>query len=139
MGSAEAIIASKLETLRAELAEKQRLKQDDLPPPPQGWAYSDGGDGGQRERDAYDERQRQFDEEIASLANQVRLLEDIKGMLDKQQMTTQTHFLAIQDRDERSSRQNVWLTLISSAISLLIGWALSLLGSPAAVLHALGR
>lgn len=73
------------------------------------------------------------------LAAQIAALEEVKKLLTSQHAEVQASFLAMKRSDERSSRQNLWLTLTTSGISIVIGWLLSLLGSPATLVHAFGR
>jgi hypothetical protein len=76
---------------------------------------------------------------IDTLRIQVALLEDLRAQLETQTTANQTSFRAIEARDKRSSKQGPWLTIISSAIFLILGWLLSLLGTPIGVLHAFAR
>lgn len=64
-------------------------------------------------------------------------LEDIIVKIDREHSDSKANFLAIKDRDERSSRQNLWLSIAIALVSLILGWLLSLLGSPASVLRPL--
>lgn len=73
------------------------------------------------------------------LAAQIAALEEVKKLLTSQHSEVQASFLAMKRNDERSSRQNLWLTLTTSGISIVIGWLLSLLSSPEALVHAFGR
>ncbi len=77
--------------------------------------------------------------ELDILKQQVKALLEVKELLYQQHAENTANFLDIKQRDDHSSRQSVWLTVITSAISIIIGWLLSLLGTPSAVLHALGR
>lgn len=70
---------------------------------------------------------------------EIKALLEVKELLQKQHTETKANFLAIEKRDAHSSKQNLWLTFTSSAISLILGWLLSLLGSPATLVHAFGR
>ncbi len=70
---------------------------------------------------------------------EMAVLEQVKEMLTKQHAENTAHFMAIKQRDDSSSRQNLWLTISTSFISIIVGWLLSLLSSPVSVLHALGR
>jgi len=78
-------------------------------------------------------------DEIRPLRAQVQLLEQMKELLEEQHSETKTQFLAIEKRDEQSSKQSFRLTVVSSGTSLIAGWLLSLVGSPATVLHIFGH
>ena len=126
MERAEAVIAGKLEALRKELAEKEEAER----------AY-------EARRSTFgstvdvEHLQRALD--IRNLEAQLRLLEELQATLNQQHAETKAYFIAAKDRDERSSKQNVWFSVALSAISIILGWLLSMLGSPAAVLHVLIR
>lgn len=133
MDAAEAIIASKLEALRAELSEREERERR--------YQEERNGEGlflEEFDLERYEARRRDEDTLVGTRA-QVRLLEELKATLHQQHAESKAHFLAIKDRDERSSKQNVWLTVASSAISLILGWLLSLVGSPASVLRVFGH
>jgi hypothetical protein len=66
-------------------------------------------------------------------------LQAIKKDLDAQHAETTKRFDAIEVRDKSSGRQAVWLTIVSSAITLLIGWLLAGLAAPAEVFHLVVR
>ena len=146
MDAAEAVIVSKLGAVRQELAEKEAaerayLEEEDR----RGAALSDLVEDMPLDlEDTLEEREHidQFfrnREEISTLQVQVRLLEELKASLEQQRTEDQKDFLAIKDRGKRSSKQNVGFTIAVSAISLIVGWLLSLVSSPAGVLHVLGR
>jgi hypothetical protein len=68
--------------------------------------------------------------EIGKIEAETSHLQQISDLLEEQHSQNQEQFLAIQKRDRTSARQNIWLTIVSSTISLIIGWLLSLFGSP---------
>ncbi len=78
------------------------------------------------------------EELLQEVAAEIKALLEVKELLQNQHAETTANFLAIEKRDEHSSKQNLWLTLTTSAISLIVGWLLSLLGSPATLIHAFG-
>ena len=130
MESIEALITSKLESARQELAEKEERKRkeeererDELE---LGVLHSVGAGFAERERLAT---------EIRNLNSRVQVLEEIKDVLDKQHAETKAQFVAIEKRDVQSTKQNFWLSVVSSAVSRIVGWLLSLVGSPATILH----
>jgi hypothetical protein len=146
MDAAEAVIVSKLGAVRQELAEKEAaerayLEEEDK----RGAALSDLVDDMPLDLEDMLEEREHIDqffrnrEEISTLQVQVRLLEELKASLEQQRTEDQKDFLAIKDRGKRSSKQNVRFTIAVSAISLIAGWLLSLVGSPVSVLHVLGR
>jgi ElaB/YqjD/DUF883 family membrane-anchored ribosome-binding protein len=77
--------------------------------------------------------------DIQALEAQLQVLEELRATLHQQQSKNRAHVAAIRGRDERSSKQRPWLTVITSVAYLILGWLLSMLDSPAAVLHALAR
>lgn len=77
--------------------------------------------------------------DIQALEAQLQVLEELRATLHKQQPKNRAHVAAIRGRDGRASKQHPWLTVTSSVAYLILGWLLSVLGSPAAVLHALAR
>jgi transcriptional regulator of heat shock response len=79
------------------------------------------------------------DKQEDMLQTQISLLEDMKAAIEANHTEISTEFVSIKDRDERASKQGVWLTVISSIISLTLGWLLSLLGTPSTVLHLFGH
>lgn len=79
------------------------------------------------------------DERLFRLQSQIAVLQEVKELLKKQHAETKANFLAVEKRDEHSSKQNLWLTITTSAISIIIGWLLSLLGSPLTLVHTFGR
>lgn len=137
MESAETLIASKLESARKELAETEerrrraekslRERSERRRQTPD--ALRAGVVGG-----GYDEVNR-LTEDIRDLTSRVQVLAEIKGLLASQHAETKAQFVAIEQRDRSSSKQGFWLTVASSAVSLIIGWLLSLVGSPATMLH----
>jgi hypothetical protein len=146
MDAAEAVIVSKLGAVRQELAEKEAaerayLEEEDR----RGAALSDLVEDMPLDLEETLEEREHIDqffrnrEEISTLQVQVRLLEELKASLEQQRTEDQKDFLAIKDRDERSSKQNVRFTIAVSAISLIVGWLLSLVDSPVSVLHVLGH
>jgi hypothetical protein len=146
MDAAEAVIAGKLAAVRQELAEKEAaerayLEEEDK----RGAALSDLVEDTPLDLEETLEEKEHIDgffrnrAQINTLQVQVRLLEELNASLDQQRTEYQKDLLAIKDRDKRSSKRNVWLTVTTSAILLIAGWLLSLVGSPASVLHVLGR
>lgn len=127
MATAEEFVKSTLIAARKQLrkeeeearkaAAQKRAKSSNLPPTPA-------------------EKQKRA-ARLNELRIQIRLLKEIKGLMDEQHAETTAHFTAIEERDALSSKQGVRLTIISSAISPVIGWMLSLIGSPGSVLHVL--
>jgi hypothetical protein len=115
--SAEAIITSRLEKLREELATARAA----LFPPPFHFFP-----------DTEPEEVHKALEAIR-LEAQIKALEQLQEMLAQQHVENRAQFVAIKERDERSSTQSIWLTVISSTISLILGWSLSLLGTPLSV------
>lgn len=77
--------------------------------------------------------------EVEEFRRQVDVLTEIKKTLESQHLNIKADFQDIKQRDEQSSKANIVLTLTSSGISLVLGWALSLVGSPATVMHLLLR
>ena len=73
--------------------------------------------------------------DIDRLEAQVKLLQELQKTLDEQHGEKREPIVAVNDQDDRSFKQNFWPTFTTSAISLLLGWLLSLLGTPATVLH----
>ncbi|HEV8189957.1 MAG TPA: hypothetical protein VGP82_00485 [Ktedonobacterales bacterium] len=140
MESDDTIITAKLDALRKELAKKELEDRKE-----------------EEEKEAEDERSGlepgtylaeearpsdlQLDRwaAIDTLRIQVALLEDLHALVEAQTSANQASFQAIEARGAHSSRQSLWLTIISSTISLIVGWSLSLLGTPAAIVHAFGR
>jgi ribosomal protein L16 Arg81 hydroxylase len=142
MDAAEAVIASKLDALRTELAEKVRDEEAY-----QKWFEEEAAWEGVRaetpddilaEHERREQHLRGLDE-INALEAQVTLLEALQATLGQQHTEKRSAFLALKQRDERSSTQHVWLTLATAAISLIAGWLLSLVGSPSTVLHLFGH
>ena len=148
LASERDIITAKLDALRSELAEKFREEREAAraEAPAEMGSDSIGGDSvlgkySVREGMPFETSEQQFArmQAIDTLHSQIALLKELKAQLDAQNSDTNAHFLAIEKRDMRSPRQGIWLTIVSSIITLILGWLLSLLGSPVAVLHALGR
>lgn len=84
----------------------------------------------------YEERVQQYQETIGNTEIQ---LERINKTLEEHKSETIAEFRTIEERDGLSSRQSFWLTVISSAVSLILGWLLSLVGNPASVLRIFTR
>jgi chromosome segregation ATPase len=136
MASAEAVIAGQIEAVRQALAStKEELRQE-----------------AQKERDAqkraaelgsklkYDERRLgELGAKVWELERKLHILEEIRDLIDATHEESKTQFAAIEQRDTASSKQNVRLTVVTSIASLIIGWLLSLLGTPTAVLHIIGH
>ena len=77
--------------------------------------------------------------DIDRLEAQVNLLQELQKTLDEQRTEHRADVITATHRDERSSKQNVQFTVAVSAISLILGWLLSLVGTPASVLHLVGH
>ena len=142
MDAAEAIIASKLDALRKELAEKVRDEEAY-----QQWFEEEAAWEGVRAESADDilaehERREQHLrglDEVNALEAQVTLLEDLQATLAQRHTANRAPSSASTDRDERPAKQNPWLTITTFALLLLLGWLLALVSSPTTVLHAIGR
>jgi hypothetical protein len=76
---------------------------------------------------------------IQALEAQLQVLEDLRVTLQQQQPKNRARVVAIRDHDKRPAKQHPWLTVTTSVAYLVLGWLLSMLGSPSAVLHALVR
>jgi hypothetical protein len=140
MASEDTIITSKLDALRKELAEKEfeNKQEDDEKEAERERAGLEPGTYLAEEAPPSDLQMDRW-AAIDTLRIQVALLEDLKAQVETQTTANQTSFRAIEARDKRSSKQGLWPTIISSAIFLILGWLLSLLGTPIGVLHAFAR
>lgn len=129
MQSAEDIISSKLETLRKEFVDtKEAYARSER------FVHRFGAEPSPEEIEQEREnRARRY--QLSELEPQIKLLEELKASLDHQHAENKAQFLAIEKRDTVSSKQSFWLTVVSSAVSLVAGWLLSLVGSPSAVLR----
>lgn len=139
MESEESVIAARLKALRSELAVKEREDRESAERYAARARNADAPYDAQPHAPSFPPIDFERSEQMRTLRAQIALLEELKGQLEAQHSETKAHFLAIEKRDARSSSQGIWLTIISSAISLILGWLLSLLGSPATLVHALGR
>jgi hypothetical protein len=147
MASEDTIIAAKLNALEKELAKKElEERQDEEKREAQERADEEWDR--QHEPGTYlaergialpTRKQLERHSRIQTLKGQVQLLQELKAQIEEQRTESQAQFLAMKKTAERSSRQGFWLTIGSSAVSLVLGWLLSLLTSPVGVLHAFGR
>jgi hypothetical protein len=140
MASAEAIITAKLDVLQRELAAKEledRKEEDEK----EAEREREGLEPGTYLAEEAPPSDLQLDRwaAIDTLRIQVALLEDLQAQVEAQATANQASFQGIEARDKRSSRQGFWLTVITSAVSLVLGWLLSLLSTPVGVLHAFGH
>jgi hypothetical protein len=77
--------------------------------------------------------------DIEELRTELRVLETKNARIAFYHRQNKMQFAAIEQRDNAASRQNLWLSLGTSTLTLIIGWLLSLLATPAAVLQMIGR
>lgn len=77
--------------------------------------------------------------EITSLQGQVRLLEQLKERLDRQNIEAPARFDPMTTSDASLSKRALWLVIISSTVSFILGWLLSLLSSPEAFMHVFSQ
>jgi hypothetical protein len=164
MDAAEAVMTGKLEALRKELAERIRAEQAYQEELAQ-HAYSrEAAKRAQREEFERLLREGQYPTigmsiagtgplasvsgghfkrllDIDRLEAQVKVLQELQQTLDDQRTEHREEVVTSTDRGERSSTRNLWLTLVIavSAVSLIVGWLLSLVDSPTSVLHLLGH
>jgi hypothetical protein len=162
MNAAEAVIASKLEALRQELGERiqaEQAYQEELAQ----HAYQRELNK-QAQRDEFERllREGKYPTGSTSMAGtgplasvsggyfkrlldidrleaQVKLLQEVKATLDQQRAENRAHFVALEAGDRRPAKQNLWLLIAASVTSLILGWLLSIVGSPTTVLHMFGR
>jgi hypothetical protein len=143
MESEQTVISAKLDALRNELEAKklEEQKAEEAAERRERKREAESGEGvlSLHERTPPTKRQLERWAAIDTLKTQVALLEELKAQMETQRTESEKRFLAIQDSTERSSKQGVWLTVGTSVITLILGWLLSLLGSPVSVLHAFGR
>lgn len=156
MESEETVIINKLDVLQRELAEREckQQKAEERRKRSAGTQLRERGgratghtvpsttedETGEVQRavrrvEAQNRRQSRVD----TLKVQIALLEELKVQVEAQRTESHAQFLAIKGTTMRSSRQGFWLTIGSSAISIVLGWLLSLLSTPLGVLHAFGR
>ena len=64
------------------------------------------------------------------LRQDIAQLQSLSDILLQYHQENQTEFRAIEQRDHSSERHQIWLTVVSSVISLILGWFLSLVKSP---------
>lgn len=60
---------------------------------------------------------------------------DLRRTMHMQHTSNLAHFQEMQRRDQQNSKENTRLAVVSSCVSLLLGWMLSLLGTPGTLLH----
>jgi hypothetical protein len=163
MDAAEAVITSKLEALRQELGERiqaEQAYQEELAQQ----AYSrEAAKRAQREEFERLLREGQYPAvgmsiagtgplaavsggyfkrllDIDRLEAQVKLLQALQQTLDEQRAEKREGAVTSTGREERSSKQSVRFTIIAtSALSLVLGWLLSLVGTPTSLLHLFGH
>lgn len=144
MEKAESIIDRKLHAVRQEIAEAEQALQD----------YDDQQEAKRREEDAYEKahgpsfhadtslldwaERAELTRKIEQLQIQMRTVEEIKALIQQQHMETRAQFSTIEKRDHVSARQNIWLSIATSTATLIIGWLLSLVATPATILHVIG-
>lgn len=161
MASEEIVIATKLDELQKEIAEKERKHQEyvERRQRERGTQVAERGgratslhehrappltDTEVRLAEAQKtirrlKRQNQTKSQMETWKIQVALLEELKAQVVAQRTESHTQFTTMQDTTKQSSRQGFWLTIGTSSVSLVLGWLLSLLSTPAGVLHAFGR
>ncbi len=130
--SVDIYVTRKLESAQEELANtEERLRNSEV-----SWRRTiEDYERGVKRADFSIIAVHRLERDIVYLKTQVQMLKEIKDLVDKQQIETKAQFLAIEKRDTVSSKQSFWLTVVSSTISLIAGWLLSLVGSPATVLR----
>jgi hypothetical protein len=140
---AEAIVASKLETLKAALAEAEVAEEAAFDASGLGVRNSSAAPRPTakqlREEAKAEAEYERLEGEVSQLRAQVGLLEEIKGILEKQRLETKMQFSAIATRDAASTRLNLTASVLLSLGTLLVGWSLSLLGTPFSVWQAIGH
>jgi hypothetical protein len=77
--------------------------------------------------------------QINHLQEDLASLSQLSDMLRRYYEQTQAEFRAIEARDNQTERQQIKLTIVSSTISLLIGWLLSLIGTPTTLYQILSH
>lgn len=138
--SAETVVIAKLDELQRQLAEKEAKRaRADAEAMRRAEAEVQGGANSALAARMPSAARVKRDREIGVLQIQVQLLEELKEKFEHQRTQMEADFTSIKERDERSSKQNFWLTIVSSAISLIVGWLLSLAGSPSLLLSLAHR